>query len=51
MYIRGSYSALSMPSFRTVLHEQSSAKMWGIERGCEAGELGPGSEFGTNLVM
>jgi hypothetical protein len=40
-----------MPSFRTVLHMQSSAKMWGIECGCEAGKLGPGSEFGTNLVM
>jgi hypothetical protein len=45
MCIRGSDSALSMPSFRTVLHMQSSAKMWGIECGCEAGKLGPGSEF------
>jgi hypothetical protein len=51
MCIRGSDSALSMPSFRTVLHMQSSAKMWGIECGCEAGKLGPGSEFGTNLAM
>jgi hypothetical protein len=49
--IRRSDSALSMPSFRTVLHMQSSAKMWGIECGCEAGKLEPGSEFGTNLMM
>jgi hypothetical protein len=28
MCIGGSDSALSMPSFRTVLHMQSSAKMW-----------------------